>query len=268
VKTPDRPENGPDLFCAIVAPATDQNRPEFHEIRGEIRLACQVRPQTDVVVIPLLTLGRPQTKAFAANLGASIEYEIAALFVDLRNSTKLADGRLPYDAFYVIDRYVSAVCHAVEANGGHVTSIAGDGVMCFFGGDCDAKTAARGAVFALRDLWQALTALSVECESAFDFPIRFGAGCHLGVAVVGGLKSSQSAQFLGEVGNIAARLESFTKELACAILLSREVVERAGFALPHVESRRVKIHNVSREIDTIAFHEIDDLYALVALEVA
>jgi hypothetical protein len=52
------------------------------------------------------------------------------------------------------------------------------------------------------------------------------------------------------------------------IILSSEVGERAGFAVPAVESRRVRIHNVSREIDTIAFYEIDDLDALVAREVA
>ena len=85
---------------------------------------------------------------------------------------KLADGCLPYDAFYVIDRYVGAVCQAVEANGGHVTSVAGDGVMCFFGGDRDARTAARGAIFALRDLWRALSVLSVERRPRFVLPRR------------------------------------------------------------------------------------------------
>ncbi|MGO9673718.1 MAG: adenylate/guanylate cyclase domain-containing protein [Methylocella sp.] len=229
---------------------------------SDIRLACQVRPLANVDVTPLLTLGRSKEAPFATILGAATEHEIAAFFVDLRNSMKLADGRLPYDAFYVIDRYVGAVSQAVEANGGHVTSVAGDGVMCFVGGDRDPQAAARGAIFALRDLWRALSALSVEIEDAFDFPLRFGAGCHLGIAVVGGLECRESAHFLGEVGNIAARLEGLAKELACAMVLSREVIERAGFAVPPVEVRRVQIRNVSREIELIAFHteqELDDL---------
>jgi adenylate cyclase len=228
----------------------------------DIRLACQVRPLADVDVIPLLTLGRARRMPFADSLITSTEHEIAALFIDLRNSTKLADGRLPYDAFYVIDRYVGAVCHAVEANGGHVTSVAGDGVMCFFGGDRDAQAAAQAAILTLRDLWRTLSALSIEFEAAFDFPLRFGAGCHLGLAVVGGLESRQSAQFLGEVGNIAARLESLAKEFECSIVLSREVIVRAGFAMPTVDIHRIRIPSVSREIEVVAFRterELDEL---------
>ncbi len=230
----------------------------------DVRLACQVRPQDDVDVMPLLAFGRVDVKALATSLHSSTEHEIAALFVDLRDSTRLADGRLPYDAFYVIDRYIGAVCHAVATNGGQVTSIAGDGVMCFFGADCDPATASRRVVFALRDMWEALAALSIEFEEIFDFPLRFGAGCHLGLAIVGELASRHTAHFLGEVGNIAARLEGLTKELKGTILLSREVVERAGFSMPAVESHRVRIKNITAEIEMIAFRTPRDLDGLIS----
>ena len=231
---------------------------------GATRLACQVRPHQDAHVAPLLTAGRLDTRKQAQSLSASSEHEIAALFVDLRDSTRLADGRLPYDAFYVIDRYVGAVCHAVESNGGHISSIAGDGVMGFFGGDRTAKEAAQAAISTLRDLWATLLALSDEFETAFDFPLRFGAGCHLGLAIVGGLESRQTAQFLGDVGNIASQLEGLTKELKCAIILSREVIEGAGLPMPAIESRRVQVRSSSQEIEIVAFHaknELDDLIA-------
>ena len=229
-----------------------------------LRLACQVRPYDSVDVVPLLAAGSFDAGQLATPCVASEEHEIAALFVDLRDSTRLADGRLPYDAFYVIDRYVAAVCHAAETNGGQVTSIAGDGVMCFFGSACDAQTAARQAIWALRDLWRSLAGLSIEFEAAFDFPLRFGAGCHLGLAVVGELASRRTAQFLGEVGNIAARLEGLTKELESTVILSRAVIERAGFATLALESHRVQIRNVSSEIEMVAFRtelELDDLIA-------
>jgi len=227
-----------------------------------VRLACQVRPRESVDVVPLLIPRSFDPRQGAPTFAASDEREIAALFIDLRDSTRLADGRLPYDALYVIDRYVAAVCHAVEARGGQVTSVAGDGVMCFFGADCDATTACRRAILALRMIWRALAALNEECETAFDFPLRFGAGCHLGLAVVGELASRHTAQFLGEVGNIAARLEELTKELSCTIILSRAVIERAGFAMPTPESHRVQIKNVSAEIEMLALrtqNELDDL---------
>ncbi len=227
-----------------------------------VRLACQVRPRNNVEVAPLLNPRNYDPKQGPPVFGASDEREIAALFVDLRNSTKLADGRLPYDALYVVDRYVAAVCGAIEAHGGQVTSVAGDGIMCFFGADCDAPTACRRAVLALRMIWRALTALSEECATAFDFPLRFGAGCHVGLAVVGELASRHTAQFLGEVGNIAARLEGRTKELGCTAILSRAAIERAGLMMPTGKSRRVQIKNVTAEIEMIALSaqsELDEL---------
>jgi adenylate cyclase len=63
---------------------------------GDIRLACQVRPLADVDVVPLLTLGRSKKGPFAASLSAATEHEIAALFVDLRNSMKPAYPVNPY----------------------------------------------------------------------------------------------------------------------------------------------------------------------------
>ncbi|SFK74501.1 adenylate/guanylate cyclase domain-containing protein [Methylocapsa palsarum] len=229
-----------------------------------VRLACQVRPRGDLKVVPLLTWREGDAAQLAAPFGTSEELEIAAFFVDLRNSTRLADGRLPFDSLYIIDRYVAAVTYAAHSNGGLVTSVAGDGVMCVFGADCDATTACRRAILAMGDLWRLLALLNEECESAFDFPLRFGGGCHIGLAVVGKLVSQRQTQFVGEVGNVAARLEALTKEFGCTLVLSRDLIERArlpGFA--H-ESRRVQIKNVTNDVEVIPFHTRAQLRPLIA----
>ena len=57
----------------------------------------------------------------------------------------------------------------------------------------------------------------------------------------------------------AARLETLTKELKCTIILSREVIERAGLPMPTVQSHRVRIKNVTAEIEMIAFRTQADL---------
>ena len=71
----------------------------------------------------------PGAARYGAALEGGRELEILALFVDLRESTRLATGRLPYDTLFIFDRYIQAVTAAVRQNFGHVTSIAGDGVM-------------------------------------------------------------------------------------------------------------------------------------------
>jgi len=58
--------------------------------------------------------------------------------------------------------------------------------------------------------------------------------------------------FLGEVGNIAARLEAMTKELDCVVVLSRSVVARAGFAIRMPPAQPVSVRGVTDDIETIS----------------
>ena len=109
-----------------------------------VRLACQLRPSTDISVESLVPIGessasvRPASTLRSKAAGSS---QIAAMFVDLRGSTRLATDRLPYDALFLFDRYIQAVTGAIRRNGGHTTSIAGDGVMSVFGVDTTAAVA-------------------------------------------------------------------------------------------------------------------------------
>jgi adenylate cyclase len=58
---------------------------------------------------------------FGAAIEGGTEMEVAALFVDVRESTRLATGRLPYDTLFLFDRYIQVVTAGIQDNGGHVT---------------------------------------------------------------------------------------------------------------------------------------------------
>jgi len=55
-------------------------------------------------------------------------------------------------------------------------------------------------------------------------------GLHSGLSIVGeiALSGNPSIQFLGDTGNIAARLEALTKEFECTAIASEAVFEAAG----------------------------------------
>lgn len=191
----------------------------------DVRLACQVRPSADIEIVPLVgAAARPELPAarFGAAVEGGRELTIAAMFVDLRDSTRLAAGRLPFDALFLVDHYVQAVTGPIRANGGHVTSIAGDGVMSIFGLDGDPAVGARTALIAALQLWRAIEAMNRDFAEDLGSPLRFGIGIHVGLAVVGllGADQDRSLQFLGDTGNVAAKLEAQTKRLDCTLIAS------------------------------------------------
>lgn len=229
-----------------------------------VRLACQTRPVADLTVAPLVP-------ADVLNEGTGVAFEhgdemvITALFVDLRDSTRLAAGRLPFDTLFIVNRFIKAVNGGVEAHGGYVTSVAGDGIMSAFGVNGNAAEGALGAVAASVEIWRALERLNHDLGPELRFPLRFGVGVHTGLAVVGAIASSgrSSLQFLGDTGNVAQRLEAATKERGCVMIVSDPVFAVAGLK-PSVSAERATIAVRGREdveIPVRLIRERDDVAA-------
>ena len=199
-----------------------------------VRLACQLRPSHDVSVVPLLSASAT-LHGMGITLNEGRELQVTALFTDLRDSTRLATGRLPFDALFIIDCYVQRVTGIVQAHGGHVTSVAGDGIMSVFGaGTVGAAAGAAGALRAALAIWESLDQLSGELHAEIGLPFAFGMGLHSGVSAVGSIMmfGRPSLQFLGDTGNVTARLDALTKEMGCTLIISARVFDVAGREAP------------------------------------
>jgi len=199
---------------------------------AHVRLACQLRPDHDIAVVPLIPAAAAARGMRIAVEGGA-EVMATALCVDLRDSTALAAGKLPYDSLFIVDRYVQCASGAITAHGGYVTSVAGDGIMSVFGIDGDARRGAQGALDAVAAIWEGLAALSVQLADDLAGPMRFGIGVHSGRSVLGSivLSGAPSLQFLGDTGNVAARLQDLSKELGATAVISQEVFATAGWRL-------------------------------------
>jgi adenylate cyclase len=233
-----------------------------------VRLACQIRPESDIAVVPLVhqaTVAQPQEITLGAAVGGRRETEVAALFVDLRQSTQLADDRLPYDTFFIVERYIKRVSAEVAACNGRVTNVAGDGVMSVFGINGTAESAARDAFRAALQIWDGIDALSAELGQEISEPLRVGIGLHVGVAVVGvnWQGGIDDAPFLGDTGNVAARLEAQTKRLEATVVASREAVllVAGDRALP--EFLPVMLAGKQEPVEAARFQESEALRGLL-----
>src|SRR4051812_37815351 len=233
-----------------------------------VRLACQIRPQADLEVEPLVrtSVAAPSgIVRFGAAIEGGTEMEIAALFVDLRESTRLATGRLPYDALFLFDRYIQVVTAAIRDNSGHVTSIAGDGVMSMFGVKSNGARAARDAFEAAAQIWVGVESLNNDLADELQVPLRIGIGLHVGMAVVGMISTggAGSLQFLGDTGNLAAKLEGETKRWDCVMIASAQAAALVASNAPDIETRDLSIPGKEARVPAVLFRARDELDRLL-----
>ena len=196
-----------------------------------IRLACQLRPAVAVEATPLLpAFAEAAAGARRVDLAQGREREIAILFVDIRGFTALAEGQLPYDVVFILNRYFAAMGQAVEAAGGQVDKFIGDGVMALIGVAGDVEAACRDAVAAARLMSLRLAELNQALTAELSEPLRIAIAIHAGPAIVGemGYGGATTMTAIGDAVNIASRLEAVAKEFDSELVLSEEVVARAG----------------------------------------
>jgi adenylate cyclase len=196
-----------------------------------IRLACQLRPPVPVEVTPLLPpLASAADGTTRVDLTQGSEREVAILFSDLRGFTNLAERLLPYDVVFVLNRYFAGMAQAVEEAGGRIDKFIGDGMMALFGLSGDVGVACLEALHAAHLMSLRLVELNQALRSELIEPLRIAIGVHAGPAIVGeiGHGGARTLTAIGDAVNIASRLETLAKQFECELLVSEEVVARAG----------------------------------------
>src|ERR1700733_5737725 len=209
-----------------------------------IRLACQLRPNTDVAVIPMLP----------TNVGADFvrnrrrihigeERYIVSMFVDMRGSTRLAEARLPFDIVFLINRFLGAASQAVLDAGGEPNQFIGDGMLALFGLNVDPPVACRRAMGGAASVAPNVEYMNHQFATELPEPIQFGIGIHGGDVIIGDIGFRDHTVFtaVGDAVNVAARLQDMTKALNCTIIVSEEVCKTAGIAADALSRIEVSI---------------------------
>ncbi|MDW3207570.1 MAG: adenylate/guanylate cyclase domain-containing protein [Alphaproteobacteria bacterium] len=208
-----------------------------------VRLACQIRPKAHLGVSPLLP---PTATARDGRQMGGLEGEerqVTCLFIDIRRSTKLGEEKLPYDVLFILNQFFSEMSHAIAETGGHYAQFNGDGLMALYGLETSPEIGARSALNGARAMLQRLEKLNKSLESELPFPLAVGIGLHHGEAIVGamGPPRAQITSAIGDTINIAARLESLTKEHGVPVILSHEVALAAGVATATLTAAEVPV---------------------------
>jgi adenylate cyclase len=194
-----------------------------------------------VAIAPLLPPGSDPAAARAPGAPQGRERPVVAMFVDLRESTKLCESRLPYDAVFILNQFFAEMYAALRATGGYYAQFRGDGLLALYGLESDLAPACRAALRGAADMQRRVESLSQSLRAELAEPLRIGIGMHAGVAIVGTMGPPEAPihSAIGDTVNIAARLEGMTKAYHCVLVVSADTLAEAG-----VEPKEAPLHQV------------------------
>jgi class 3 adenylate cyclase len=151
--------------------------------------------------------------------------EVTVLFADLRDFTRLSEQLDPAVVLGLLNGYFQAMSAAIQSHHGHITRLMGDGIMSVFGALERNPWHVQDAVEAALDMREALARYNESLAGRGLPPLAFGVGIHCGPVIAGlvGSASMQEFTVLGDVVNVAARVEALTRRLGGDILVTEDV---------------------------------------------
>ena len=153
---------------------------------------------------------------------ASSRRTLTVLFSDIRGFTPMSEKLEPEQVAEMLGEYLTEMTEIVFRHGGTVDKYIGDCVMALYNVPFEDPDHAVQAVRTALEFQERTLAVSQRWEERVGVRIRNGVGINTGEAVVGTLGSRQRLEYtaVGDTVNLAARLESITKDYGAGIIIS------------------------------------------------
>jgi adenylate cyclase len=164
--------------------------------------------------------------------------EVSVLFADVRGFTRISEGLNAEELIRFLNRLFTPLSDVILAERGTIDKFMGDAVMAFWNAPLldarHARNACRAALKMLAELAKLNAVWAAEAASRGEtaVPVRLGIGLNTGACCVGNVGSPQRFDYsiLGDVVNIASRLEEATKTYGVPIIVG----EHTALAAPEL----------------------------------
>ena len=147
---------------------------------------------------------------------------VCVMFLDIRNFTGFAEKRSPEEVVQYLESLFEFMIEIVNRHHGIINKFLGDGFMAVFGAPLSDGRDCANALDAAQEI---LTRVRDEVEAGTILPTTVGIGLHAGEAVTGSIGSALRREYtvIGDVVNLAARIEKLNKRFDSQLLISEMV---------------------------------------------
>ena len=156
------------------------------------------------------------------------------LFTDVRGFTAMSETMEPEEVTKIMNQALTIQSDTVKKYDGMVDKYIGDAMMAIFNAPLDVHNHEEAAVLCAKEIQDQFKSSKISVE--------IGIGVNTGPAVVGNMGSETRFDYtaIGDTVNLAARLESSTKEVGKDIVIGESTAKACSFPLAVLPSITVK----------------------------
>ena len=226
-----------------------------------IRLACQTKVCGKVKYRRLLldkrdlSLNSQLQSKKSGSVGTVRNLTI--MFCDIKGFTPFSESLSAYDVIFILNRYFSIMREIIIKNGGEVNNYIGDAIMAIFGLKESRQQILRTVNTGLQML-KAMDEFKTYLKEAYDRTFDMRIGIHNGEVIVGsvGYGDDKKLTVIGDVVNIASRIEATNKDAGTRLLISENAYSQVKDSIEIDNYLRLKLRG-SRNLITL--YEVSNL---------
>lgn len=169
--------------------------------------------------------------------------EVTVLFSDIRGFTALSEKLRPEEVVAILNDYLGVMTEVIFKHRGTVDKFEGDGILAIWNAPLPVEDHATRAVECAIEMTQKLAEMQKSWAATGQRVLQNGTGINTGECFVGNIGSEMRMEYtvIGDVVNLAARLEGLSKDLGLQIAYTQSTHDRLGEAITsrYVTSARV-----------------------------
>ncbi|MDR0403549.1 MAG: HAMP domain-containing protein [Treponema sp.] len=153
---------------------------------------------------------------------------LAILFSDIRSFTTISEGLEPDELVKNLNRYFSGQVDIIMNRGGIVDKYIGDAIMAIWGAPVQHDDDALQSVAAGLEMIEAVKGFNKKQNELGKPEFHIGIGINYGVVTVGNIGSERKMDYtvIGDMVNLASRMEGLTKTYHEELLISESLFEK------------------------------------------
>lgn len=183
---------------------------------------------------------------------------VTILFADIWGFTSLAEDMTPEEVVGILNEYFSAMTRIIFEHQGTLDKFIGDCIMAVFGAPLATPDHTERALYTAIEMGEELRRLQEKWKREGKTPFRVGIGINSGEVVVGNIGSEERMEYtaVGSEVNLAARLESLTREYDAEIIISEAVYQKVKDMVEAKSLGETKVKGMKK---SVRIYEVLDL---------